>query len=75
MFRKDQVVAQREYKCVVCSGRTRSWHRESISVLCVQEGPGRGTERVQTQEGPEEGAEDEGFGGRERGGEEQMAVV
>ena len=41
-------MAQREYKCVVvCSGRTRSWHRESISVLlCVQEGPGRGTERV-----------------------------
>ena len=39
-------MAQREYKCVVCSGRTRSWHRESISVSCVQEGPGRGTEKV-----------------------------
>ena len=70
-------MAQREYKCVVvCSGRTRSWHRESISVLlCVQEGPGRRTERVQTQEGSEEGAEDEGAGGREGGGEEQVAVV
>ena len=39
-------MAQRKYKCVVCSGMTRSSHRESISVLCVQEGPGRGTERV-----------------------------
>ena len=40
-------MAQREYKCVVVySGRTRSSHRESISVLCVQEGPGHGTERV-----------------------------
>ena len=48
VFSKDQVMAQREYKCVVvCSGRTRSSHRESISVLlCVQEGPGRRTERV-----------------------------
>ena len=46
VFRKDQVMAQRVYKCVVCSGRTRSWHRECISVLCVQEKPGRGTERV-----------------------------